>query len=118
MDLKLDTTSHDLTLTDGLLDTTQTGGELVRQKIALRLRIQTGGTDWRLDTELGIDWRGKVLVKAPDLAVVRSLLVAQVSQVQGVQAIRAIKLTQAPGRLLDGEIRVVSDDDEALEVTL
>lgn len=119
MDLKLDAQTHDLVFAGGLLETTQSGGDLVRQKMALRLRTQSGGVDWRLDTDLGIDWRGKVLIKAPNLATVRALLVAQISQVQGVQAIREISLTQSPQRRrLDGAIRVVSDEDEALEVTL
>ena len=113
---------YDIVITDGLIEVTQTGADLVRQKTELRLKTQSGGSDWRLDVDLGIDYRGQVLKKAPQLNIVRGLIVAQVSQVTGVQTITGLRLTQSGTDVQDRQLRVdlslLSDENEAIEVVL
>lgn len=116
MDLRLDDFTHDLVISDGLIEVTETGAELVKQKVELRLKTQSGGSDWRLDVDLGIDYRGQVLRKAPDLNVVRGLIVAQVSQVAGVQTITGLRLTPDDDRVLITDLSLLSDENAAIEV--
>jgi len=122
MDLRLDDFTHDLVISDGLIEVTETGAELVKQKVELRLKTQSGGSDWRLDADLGIDYRGQVLKKSPQLNIVRGLIVAQVSQVAGVQTITGLRLTQSGTDVQDRQLRVdlslLSDENEAIEVVL
>lgn len=92
-DLQLDTTSHDLSFNEiGEILTTE-GAPLVAQKIEVRLKTQTG--TWAYDLSMGIDYLGRVLVKAADPRVVRSLFVAEINRVPEVVAIDALTLSTA-----------------------
>jgi len=65
----------DLDLTDGRFRRV-TGAEAVCQR--LRMRLGTWLSEWFLDIRKGIDYRGQVFVKRPDLSVISALMREQI----------------------------------------
>lgn len=87
----------DLLIVDGELSfdangraLTVTGVDLVAQRVKRRLQTQSG--EWCWNTTLGIDYRGAVMRKAPDLSFVRDLIVAALASVEGVSRIKSCTL--------------------------
>ena len=64
-DLRLDPVTGDLDISNDQLRLTE-GAEAIAQRMRLRLSMQTG--EWFLNITDGIDWRGLVFVRTPDLA--------------------------------------------------
>jgi len=83
-DLPLDPDTHDLLFTGGdlvMLDP----GDALAQRIRIRLRSWKG--EWYLDSTFGVDYRGKVLVKNADRAVVANQFRSIVESTPGVARI-------------------------------
>lgn len=64
-DLRLDPVTGDLDISNDALYLTD-GADALAQRLKLRLSMQTG--EWFLNITDGIDWRGLVFVRTPDLA--------------------------------------------------
>lgn len=104
-DLKLDA-NGDLEIgSDGDLIIV-TGIDAIAQHWGIRLQFFRG--EWFLDTRLGIPYFEEVLIKAPDLNVVQSLLREATRKTPGVIAINSFELG------FDGVTRTLSLDSRAL----
>lgn len=116
MNLKLDSDTNDLVLDDtGNLALVTDPVEEVAQR--LRYRLQTIQGTWPLDLSMGVDYLGEVLVKAPDLALVRSEFVRVIGTTEGVTRIESLELDyDAPDRHLALTFRVIVGN-EILEAT-
>lgn len=56
--------------------------EVVRQTVEVELNSHAG--EWDLDTTFGVQYRDRILVKAPNLGVAKALLIAAVAKKTGV----------------------------------
>jgi len=83
-----------------------TGIDAIRQHLRIRLQFFRG--EWFLDTRLGIPYFEEVLIKAPDLNVVQSLLREAVRETPGVISITSFELD------FEGVTRKLSLDFDAL----
>ena len=114
--LKLDATTHDLTLdADGRIARLPVGAESIAQRIKVRLKTHT--REWAWDQTMGVDYRGEVLIKGPDLRIVRALIAEEITKVDGVRSIKSIDL--APNyvtRMLTVTVRVDTIYNEQVEV--
>ncbi len=105
-DLKLNVQTGDLEIgPDGDLIIV-TGLDAIAQHLRIRLQFFRG--EWFLDTRLGIPYYEEVLIKAPDLNVVQSLLREAIRETPGVIAINSFELD------FEGVTRRLSLDFEAL----
>jgi hypothetical protein len=104
MDLAIDTTSGDLVIEGGDLKLLE-GIDSIVQDIAVRLQFFQG--EWFLDTRIGIPYFGSILVKNPDLGVVRFLLRSTVSSTPGITNITRFDLD------FDAATRVLRVDFDA-----
>lgn len=89
-DLLIDPTTGDLALVDGAAQWAS-GDALTRQRVGIRLRTQVG--EWAYDTSMGLPYFERILVKAPDLRLIRALIVAEVQRARGVLAVTRADLT-------------------------
>lgn len=89
-DLLIDPDTGDLALTEGAA-TWATGDALVRQRVGIRLRTETG--EWTYDTSMGLPYRQRILVKNPDLRLIRGLIVAEVAKTKGVLSVARCDVT-------------------------
>lgn len=87
-DILLDPTTHDLAFDESGRLSWATGDALIRQRIEIRLRTETG--EWTYDTGLGLPYRRSILVKNPDMVLIRGLIVSQVKKVPGVRKVLAL----------------------------
>ena len=76
-------TGHQLTFTSSSID-------YVVQKIQIVLRTFLG--EYFLDTTIGVDYFGKILIKNPDMDLIGSLLKKQIISVDGVKQITKFTL--------------------------
>lgn len=96
------------------------GSRLVRQTIASRFRFYLG--EWFLDVREGVPYYRDILVKNPDLDVVRSTFRQVLTTTPGVLDVLSFSLTFDPhDRVLhfafevqstDGPIEVVAEDED------
>ena len=84
MDLKLDTTTHDLDVTAGKL-TLLDGVDYVAQACEVRLKFFLG--EWFLDQRLGVPWFQKILGQKPRLNAVSEILQSAALTTPGLDAI-------------------------------
>lgn len=85
------------------------GAERVAQAIGIRLRTWLG--EWFLDISHGVPYLENVLVKNPNLAIVESVLRAQILDVEGVRSISAFSLQLDPKmRVLNVQFEAQSDE--------
>jgi len=91
-DLLIDPTTGDLALVDGAAQWAS-GDALVRQRVGIRLRTQVG--EWAYDTAMGLPYFEQVLVKTPDLRLIRALIVAETQRARGVLAVTRADVTFA-----------------------
>lgn len=77
-DLALDPTTGDLAVTAVLL----TGSDAIMQRILIRIRFFLG--EWFLDTQLGIPWRERIMIKGVDARDVKQILVKAIESTPGV----------------------------------
>ncbi len=82
----------DLLIAKGnLVLTDDASGETTSQLVACRLRLFLG--EWFLDTRLGVDYLGQILVKDPDLAAIGALLKATILATPGVASVTSYSQT-------------------------
>lgn len=101
----LDLSTGDLLLTDG--------AEEVAQNIRIRLRFFQG--EWFLDIRVGIPYFKHILVKSPNLDVVRFLFRKAIEDIPKVKTVERLDLTlDGNTRTLSAEIEVKTDLGETL----
>jgi|SRR3990172_2625271 len=107
MDLALDS-SGDLAFEDGdlvLLD----GTEAIAQHLAIRFRFFLG--EWFLDQRIGMPFYQKILVKNPNLALVRSLFNRAALDTPGILSVEKLETNfNAGARTLALELRATGVD--------
>lgn len=84
-DIGIDPTTHDLDFGDDGRLSWVSGDALIKQRVEIRLRAETG--EWTYDTGLGLPYRKHILVKNPDMVLIRGLIVSQVKKVPGVRQV-------------------------------
>ena len=89
MDLKLSSTG-DIDITGGVI-TLATGVDAIAQDVRGRLLFFLG--EWFLDTRLGVDWFGKVLVKRPTESIVHAMLRDVIEHTPGIKQITDFNFT-------------------------
>lgn len=105
-DIGLNRKTHDLAVDDtdpaGIDLVLISDAEGVAQQIKMALLLWAG--EWFLDTSAGLPYQTTILVKNPDLATIRSLLVATIAAVPNVIVVDFLDLAPL-------------DDTRALSVT-
>ena len=89
MDLKLDTTTHDLVIENYDLVLVD-GIDLVRQAIKQRLLLVL--EEWFLDDTIGVPWYQYIFQKGADINRVKSILINQISGTEGVIKVTSLEL--------------------------
>jgi hypothetical protein len=89
-DLLIDPITGDLALIDGAAQWAS-GDALVRQRVGIRLRTQVG--EWAYDQGMGLPYFERILVKSPDVRLIRALIVAEVGRAAGVLAVTRADVT-------------------------
>jgi hypothetical protein len=85
-DLQLDPATNDILVTDDALAIVEDGDAII-QHLAIRLRFFLG--EWFLDTRLGIPYFDSVLVKNPNLVLVRGILRNAILTTPGVLSLES-----------------------------
>ena len=98
-------TNKELVLDSQGRATTVDGVELVAQRIYRRLNTHSG--EWSLNVTVGMDYRGAVMRKSPNLQFVRDLMIACISSVEGVLRVKKLEL-ELSSRLLRVSFEVVT----------
>jgi hypothetical protein len=81
IDIKLDTTTHDLDLST--LDLQFVDGlDYIAQKLKIRLWFLLG--EWFLDTTEGVPYFEEILVKTPDISKIETILKSTILETDGV----------------------------------
>jgi hypothetical protein len=94
MDLKLNTQTHDLLVTDGDLQVFSDNGA-IRQNLKQRLLFFLG--EWFLDTSQGVPYYQFILVKNPNLDLVESTLKDVVLSTTGILELDTFQLDYTRG---------------------
>ena len=98
-----ESTNFDLVLIEGI--------DYYVQKV--RIKLQTFLGEWYLNTEVGVDWYGVVLVKSPNFVNIDNLLKLTVLEVEGVNEILVWENTFTAGlRKLNISFRADTDAGE------
>ena len=85
----------------------------------IRTRMQTFMGEWYLNEEMGVPYFQEVLVKNPDVARVRALLLAALLSVEGVKQVTKFNVAFIPGdRRFTVDFHCISDDEEEVEGSL
>jgi hypothetical protein len=84
---------------------------------AVQLRLNFFAAEWVLDTSLGIDFFGKVLVKNPNPATVKSIFTAEALKCKGVAGVESFSFTVDP-HTRRGEIKLTIKTDTGQLVEL
>jgi hypothetical protein len=90
----------------------------VIQRVAVALKTHRG--EWLFDTDLGLDYRGTIMVKNPDLELITGLIRALIVSVEDVTGITQLSLDyDGAARTLDvtGQVTTIYGP-AALGVTL
>lgn len=89
-DLELDPETGDLKLTSGDL-TLVKDGAAIRQEAEIRMRFFL--REWFLDGTEGLPYFQNILVKAPNLNVIRGLFIDEILKTAGVKNVLSLDLT-------------------------
>ena len=65
------------------------------------IRLNTGLREWKFDQTIGVDYFGVVLVKDPDITLMRADFVLQIESVKGIERVTKIEFTILSDRLLN-----------------
>jgi hypothetical protein len=115
-DLYIDEDTGDIYISaTGQARLTQTLQEEVRQRLDTKYRFFLG--EWFLDARQGIPYFRDVFVKAPDLAVIRSLLTRVAAEDPGVDAVTSFDMS-IDGRTLSVQLECVLTDGTVLPLNL
>lgn len=90
-DLKLNTATHDIELSD--LNDLQIISDIERVKQQIKIRLLTFLGEWFLDTRVGIPWLENILAKNPNESYIKSLIYDQIIGVKGVKEIINIDIS-------------------------
>lgn len=96
-DLALDTRTHDMVFAQGENGAALAfvvSGPAIVQKVKITLLGWL--SEWFLDPDWGTPWLESILVKAPNLALVESIIRRQVMSVAGVTRIERLELDYSP----------------------
>ena len=88
-DLALDSTYCDLLVSDDKIHLV-TGDDSIVQKMMIRFRFGLG--EWFLDVRLGIPYFEEILIKAPDLSIIRLLFQEVILTTPGISSIVELNL--------------------------
>lgn len=95
-DLKLSTAvdsenpiEGDLELTDGQLTLTEETLKATAQRVRIRLRTFLG--EWFLDQNIGLPIWQRILVKAPNLGSIASIIRREIHETPGVVSVQSVK---------------------------
>lgn len=88
-DLALDPFTHDLVVSKGDLNFVQ-DVQAIRQEVDIRLQFLLG--EWFRDKTKGVPWLQTILVKAPNLAAVRTVLRDEINESVGIRSITRLDL--------------------------
>jgi hypothetical protein len=112
MDLKLDTTG-DLDISDDALHLVD-GADAIAQHVQIRLRLFKG--EWFLDAEVGLPYYDTVLVKAPDLLAIRSVIRQAILETPGVASLDGFEMEfDRAARSLAVSFTATTDDGQQLD---
>lgn len=91
------------------------GDSLVAQRVRTRLLIHLG--EWMLNITIGVDYRGTVFVKSPDLTTLRALFADVILSTPGVDSILelVLSLDQSTRRLFVTAKFASGDTVESIE---
>ena len=110
IDLYLDPLTNDIQLDDTMNWRMVEGDDLIAQKLKQRLSTQKG--EWIFNINKGVDYLGQILVKDPDLSVVRAeLLEAILDDDDGEIAKVLVFELDTDARTLTVAFRVATEDD-------
>jgi hypothetical protein len=114
MDIALNS-SGDIDIENGLIRLTS-GVDSIAQDMKSRLLFFLG--EWFLDTRLGVDWFGKVLLKRPNQAIVHAMIRDVVTKTPGVGEITDFTFNfDAARRELNLEVAGRTEDLEGFTFT-
>lgn len=85
--------NHDMTFGQGI-GNFATNQEATAQ--AVRTRLLLLEEEWFLDTEAGVPWLQRVMVKPADLPLVEALIKAEILGTEGVQSIESFSMAFDP----------------------
>lgn len=88
-DLALDATTGDFLMSNGDLYLT-TEYNAIAQDVRLRLRFFKG--EWFLDLDAGVPFFEAILVKSPNLAIIRDIISEKILEAPGVKSITSLTL--------------------------
>ena len=116
VDVLLDAETHDLVVENGQLVVERDPGEVLAQRIRIRLRTWRG--EWYRDPAFGVDYRGKVLVHSPQRSVVIAELRRVIEGTPGVKSIVSLEVEHEQAtrtfRITRG---IVDSDAGAVEIS-
>lgn len=114
-DLRLDTTTHDLTITNGDIALVETAtGESIGQRIKQALLFFLG--EWYLDVLGGIPYFEVVFIKNPSQSILEAMFKESILTVPGVQEFTKFSLDyDINKRKLDFDFAVIIESGETIE---
>jgi len=112
-DLKLSTLDDDLDLTGEQLSIVD-GDDAIVQHLLIRLRMFKG--EWFLDTRVGVPYYDSILIKNPDLVVIRSIFRNAILSTPGIANLDALTTAfDAASRKLTVEFTAIKEDGGTLD---
>lgn len=91
MDYALDMSTWSLSVSGGKVTEVTDGLEEMKQRVGIAIKTHLG--EKNLDTTLGLDWAGEILVKNPDLDQIASSARAYLStRVEGITNVRSLEI--------------------------
>ena len=102
------TDTGDFDVSSGNLSIVTDPAQALAIKLRARFRLHLG--DWFLDTRIGVPYRAVVLVKNPNIPVIRQMLRNVAATTPGVRSVDAFTLNYDPrARTLAYSFRVTTD---------
>lgn len=112
-DIRLDF-SHDLDLFRSELSLVQ-GEEAIQQQLRIRLQFFLG--EWFLDTQVGVPFYRDILIKNPNLALIRDVFRRAIITTPGIASVEElnVEITDKALRVLSVSFRATMDTGETLD---
>jgi len=112
-DLQLSTLDDDLDITGEQLSIVN-GDDAIIQHLLIRLRFFQ--REWFLDLRVGIPYYDSILIKNPDLIVIRAIFRQAILSTPGIQSLNSLTTSfDAAARKLTVEFEAVKDDGGTLD---
>ncbi len=90
MDVALVPGSNNLAISNHKVRMTESLSEEVAQKLFIKFRFFLG--EYYLDTSVGIDFFGQILVKNPNIRLIQSIFRAKLAETPGVGEVKNLKI--------------------------